>query len=200
MRLAIHPREQRDLLKSWAAISLAFAIVMTGLGTSKAWMLAFLSSLAISAVTVGLGFLAHELAHKHVAESLNCHAEYRANDTMLLVALVTSLFGIVLAAPGAVLVSGHPSPEQRGKTSVAGPAANLALAAVFLALFFLLHGWLAMAAGFGSVINTWLGLFNMLPFGAFDGAKVFAWNKAFYGLVVAIGVLLAFVQVPLGLF
>jgi len=200
MRLAMHPREQRDLVKSWAAISLAFAIVMTGLGFSQAWLLGFLSSLAIAAVTVGLGFLVHELAHKHVAERLGCHAEYRANDTMLLVALVTSLFGIVIAAPGAVLVSGHPTPEQRGKTSMAGPIANLAIAAVFLALFFLLDGWLAKAAGFGSVINTWLGLFNMIPFGGFDGAKVFVWNKVAYGAVAVVGVLLAFVQVPLGLF
>ena len=190
-------REQKDLLKSWLVISLAFAIVITGMGFGADWLVGMLIALGISLITAGLGFIVHETAHKFVAEKENCHAEYRANNPMLIVALVTSLFGIVIAAPGAVHVSGHPSPSQRGKTALAGPAANIILGIVFLILSIALNGFWARAALFGSMINVWLGLFNLLPFGPFDGAKVFTWNKAVYGVTVSIAVILAFINGPL---
>ncbi|MBR9692973.1 metalloprotease [Candidatus Woesearchaeota archaeon] len=190
-------REQKDLLKSWLVISLAFALVIAGVGFTTTWLVALLTALAISLVTAGLGFVVHETAHKFIAEQENCHAEYRANNSMLIIALITSLFGIVIAAPGAVHVSGHPSPSQRGKTALAGPAANLILGILFLILSIALDGFWGRAAMFGSMINVWLGLFNMLPFGPFDGAKVFTWNKIVYGVTVGIAVILAFINGPL---
>lgn len=197
MPLPLHPRERKDLLLSWLAISLAFAIVMVPFKGFTVGRLAV--ALLISLVTVGLGFIAHELAHRWVARKHNCHAEYQANPTMLLVAIATSLFGIVFAAPGAVHISGHPSHEERGMISLAGPVANLALGVVFLALFLLGEGWFAAGAGFGAVINTWLALFNMLPFAPFDGQKILIWNRTAYGVTVGVAVLLTFLQVPLGL-
>ena len=58
--------------------------------------------------------------------------------------------------------------------------------------------------GFGAIINSSLALFNLLPFGIFDGAKVIAWDKAAYGLAIAVAVILTFcsfffVQAQLGL-
>ncbi len=201
MQFRFHRRERLDLVQSWLVISAAFAIVMLGgVAGLRTDILTILITLIVAAVTVGVGFIFHELAHKWAANRFNCHAEYKSDKAMLLVAIITSLFGIVVAAPGAVHVSGHPNPRQKGMTAMAGPIANLVAAALFLVLFFTLEGFWATAAGFGAVINTWLGLFNMIPFGAFDGAKVFAWNKVTYGIIVAVAILLAFIQVPLGLF
>lgn len=199
MHFHFSKREKFDLLKGWLAISIAFAIVMTGPGLHLAWVKRFLFAALTSLFTVGLGFILHELAHKWQANRMNCHAEFKSNDSMLIFALVTSLLGFIIAAPGAVHISGHPDIEKRGRIAMMGPATNLVLALLFLALYFLLPGFWSIAAGFGSIINTWLGLFNLIPFAQFDGAKVFVWNKAVYGGIVAVGVLLSFIQVPLGL-
>ena len=56
------PIEQRDLVKAWFVIALAFAIVFNGgieFGADFSILILF------SAITVGLGFLLHELAHKY---------------------------------------------------------------------------------------------------------------------------------------
>jgi Zn-dependent protease len=45
----------------------------------------------------------------------------------------------------------------------------------------------------GYSINAWLGLFNLIPAGPFDGAKVLAWDWRVFAVAAATGVLLAFV-------
>jgi Zn-dependent protease len=52
--------------------------------------------------------------------------------------------------------------------------------------------WLFSLCYVGFAFNAWLGLFNMIPAGPFDGAKVLAWNPVVFGVTVGIGVLLAF--------
>ena len=191
MRFHFTSDEKQDLLKSWAAISLAFAIFIAG-GLTGIASTAFLLYLLIAAVTVGLGFVLHELAHKWVALSYECDAEYRAENSMLILALLSSLFGFVFAAPGAVHLKGSTRHDQQGMISLAGPVANILLAILFLLLYFLLPEGMRNIAGFGAVINSWLALFNMIPFSIFDGAKVFNWNKAVYGVTVGAATVLAF--------
>ncbi|MBT3406387.1 hypothetical protein HN419_04415 [Candidatus Woesearchaeota archaeon] len=50
--------------------------------------------------------------------------------------------------------------------------------------------FLKIASVYGATINTWLALFNMIPFGMFDGKKILRWNKIIYGVMVAIGIIL----------
>ena len=52
-----------------------------------------------------------------------------------------------------------------------------------------------MIGSYGFRINTWLGLFNLLPFAMFDGKKIFVWNKVVYGVLVIIALGLMAVQV-----
>ena len=53
---------------------------------------------------------------------------------------------------------------------------------------------------YGVIINITLALFNMIPFGIFDGRKVWDWNKPVYiGMVIATLVLLYFFYVDLAL-
>jgi Zn-dependent protease len=49
----------------------------------------------------------------------------------------------------------------------------------------------------GFKLNAWIGLFNMIPAGPFDGAKVLAWSPLYFGMTVAVGLVLAFVVNPL---
>ncbi len=198
MRFLVTREERWELLKAWLAISLAFAILLGGgLSLSRS----FLGRLLLAGLTVGVGFLAHELAHKVVAQRHGCRAEFRASNEMLLLAIVTSFFGLIIASPGAVLITGRPSLAERGRTSLAGPLANLALSALFTILLILSTpgGVLASLLSYGAVINAWLGLFNMIPFHGFDGAKVLAWSGGAYGATVALGVILALIHVPLGI-
>ena len=183
--------EIRDLLKAWIAISIAFAIIMR-----SSLRLSFYEVFIVSAITVGTGFLLHELGHKFVAQRYGCFAEFRSFDQMLILAILMSYFlGVLFAAPGAVMIQGPVGRGRNGKISAAGPIVNLILAAMFFSFLFLgLSGILKAIALYGFVINSWLALFNMMPIGNFDGVKILAWNKAVYGIIVAMSLLFLFMQ------
>jgi Zn-dependent protease len=176
-----------DLLKAWIAISIAFGIVIGGLRFD----VGFFWSLLLAAVTVGIGFLFHEMAHKFMAQHYGCAAEFRANDQMLLMAIVISFLGFVFAAPGAVMIAGHITKRENGIISVAGPATNLIVALVFLAFIFLFPP-LGIIWRYGFIINSWLAAFNMIPIWNLDGKKVWKWNKGIYLTVLIIGIFFSF--------
>jgi len=172
-----------DLIKAWVAISLAFAILLGG----SIFSLDFITYFTIASLSVGLGFIAHEMAHKILAQKYGCHAEFRAWDKMLILAVIMSFFGFIIAAPGAVMIAGPVGRRRNGKISAAGAIANLAVATIFLSLLLIpVTGTLFLIAKYGFMINTWLALFNMIPFAMFDGKKVYNWNKAVYFIMVAI--------------
>ncbi len=183
--------ELRDLIKAWIAISIAFAIV---LGNSI-FSSNFYTKFIIASLTVGIGFLLHEIGHKVVAQRYGCFAEFRSFDNMLLLAVVMSFFGIILAAPGAVMISGRVNKKKNGKISAAGPVVNLFLALGFLALFLAhLPDLFKPLAYYGFVINSWLALFNMIPFWLFDGYKILKWNKLVYGGIVSMAFIFMLLQ------
>lgn len=183
-------REIRDLIKAWVAISIAFAMVMKGFAN-----LNFYQAFVVAAITVGTGFLLHEMGHKIVAQRYGCFAEFRSFDKMLLLAILMSFFGFVLAAPGAVMINGPVGVRRNGKISAAGPIVNLVLALLFLWLLLMRPaGFLGIIAFYGYFINSWLALFNMIPIWNLDGAKVLRWDKTVYGIIVAIALGLMFLQ------
>ena len=169
--------EKHHLLKAWIAVSLAFSIMM-----SDIFSLSFIFYFVISLFTVGLGVLLHEIGHKLVAQRYGCFAEFRADDRMLLFAVFSAFFGFVFAAPGAVFIYGHVTKEKSGKISLAGPSANILLAAAFLSLGFLFRASSVLSSVFsyGFEINSFIALFNMIPFMNFDGAKIWRWSRAAY--------------------
>ena len=176
-------------------ISLAFAILLSG-GYMVLLSLnsTFLFSFGIAFITAGVGFLLHELMHKYVAQRYGLFAEFKAFYGMLWLALLFSLFGFIVAAPGAVFIHGLLTKERNGKISLAGPLTNIFLAGIFLIAFIFVskEGLLGEIFRFGWMINALLGAFNMIPAMPFDGAKILAWNKIVYGITTAVAVLLFF--------
>jgi Zn-dependent protease len=178
-RMKFTKREIKDLFIAWLMISIAFAILFSGI--SSALSLLFLVSFVISAFTVGVGFLLHEIMHKYIAQKYGLGAEFHAFYGMLFLALAFSLFGFIIAAPGAVFISGRINKERNGKISLAGPLTNIILALIFLLLlFFSFNNIIRMIAYYGLSINSLLALFNLLPFAPFDGSKIFAWSRTAY--------------------
>ncbi len=188
-----------ELLKAWGGISLAFAIFMAQSDTSvsnfRSYLLALALYGAISAFTCGIGLVLHEIAHRTVARHYGAEAHFAANDGWLLISIVIAFLGLFVAAPGAVWHRGHLTRQQSGLIALAGPATNLLLALGFFALLPLVgenYLW-RMTFFIGYYINAWIGLFNMIPAGPFDGAKILHWNRVVFGVTVAIALVLVFV-------
>lgn len=183
-------KEIFDLAKAWIILGIAFAIVMNGLKFN----LAFFIAIFISLLTLGVGFLFHELSHKFLAQKYGCFAEFRSFDKMLILALVFSFLGFILAAPGAVMIRGYLTKNQSGKISAAGPAMNIVVSLLFLLLTFTGIGIWQTIGYYGFIINAWLALFNMIPVAMFDGRKIFNWNKPVYAIMVIISLGLIVIQ------
>lgn len=190
MKIHFSREELVDLGKAWIAITVAFAIVLSGNVMDK-----LLPFLLISGIAVGFGFLFHELGHKFVAQRYGCFAEFRSFDFMLVLAFIMSFFGFVFAAPGAVMIRGYVNDERNGKISVAGPLVNLVMAVGFLFVkFFTIEGtFVNIIAYYGFFINSLLALFNLIPFGNFDGSKVYRWSKGVWWTLAVISFMFTFV-------
>ncbi len=187
-----------ELLKAWAGTTIAFAVAQTGPGNLLS--AGFLTNLMIAAIVAGVGFVLHELAHRIVARRYGAQAHFIANNSWLLISIVLAFTGFFIAAPGAVWHRGYLTPRQGGLIALAGPVTNLVLSVIFLAALIgsavvglELPQWLFITLYIGFKFNAWLGLFNMIPAGPFDGAKVLAWDWRVFAVTVAVGVGLAFV-------
>jgi len=200
-----------ELLKAWAGTTLAYAILQTGAGNLLSF--AFLIGLFIAGVVCGLAFVFHELAHRIVARRFGAEAHFVANNGWLLISIVVAFAGFFIAAPGAVWHRGYLTERQGGLIALAGPATNLVFALLFLlALPILaltdmptmstaiaginLYNLVFILCSIGYSLNAFIGLFNMIPAGPFDGAKVLAWSPLYFGITVTIGILLTFVLKP----
>ncbi len=138
--------------------------------------------LAIGASAALTGFVAHEMAHKVVAQMSGYWAEFRLSPFGLVLSVITAAVGFLFAAPGATMIGGMGSVRDWGRTSLAGPMTNFAFALAFTGAAAALTASVTLAYAAGTVlfigfINTWFATFNMIPVGPLDGAKVFRWSR-----------------------
>lgn len=196
--------EIRDIIIAWVALGVAFSFALGSSvpgGPSLLRAQGFdpivtLFLLGIALITVGPGFVFHELSHKFVAQRYGFWAEFRMWPFGLVLALVTSMLGVIFAAPGATYISGNNiSMSQNGRISLSGPLTNVAIAVLFLPLYlFGGSGVLGLVGAIGVRINLILALFNMIPFGPLDGSKVLRWSlPVWVAVIVPLGLVLYFV-------
>ena len=180
--------ELRDLGLAWLALALAFTLFLNPIRFTQGITPDYVASLAplfaTSLVTVGTGFLLHELAHKVVAIRFGQIAAFRADYSMLGLAIASGIAGFLVAAPGAVYHRGRITERQNGIVAVAGPLTNAGLAVAFLAGFLLTGGFIEEICRMGVLINIFLGVFNMIPFGPLDGRTVLDWSGPVFGAVL----------------
>jgi Zn-dependent protease len=138
------------------------------------------------------------MAHKFTAIRYGYWAEFRKDNSMLLIAVaLASLVGFVFAAPGATVIYSNTADgrgltrEQNGKISAAGPVTNLLLCIPFALLVFIggsvlnSFGNILTEIGiFGIQINAMIAAFNMLPISILDGRKVMSWNIPIFALLI----------------
>ena len=186
-------KELKDLVISALVLALAFGIALSG-GYSAFFAPGRLVSVFLMCiVAVSLGFVLHEIGHRFVARRLGCFAEYTMWPAGLILAIVVSFFGFVFAAPGAVMI--YPRGDAWGRAtltkrkvgliSITGPVMNLCLALVFILLN---TAYPMLLFSLGARINTWLAIFNLIPFGPLDGAKIFRWHKGAWVATIAVGI------------
>jgi Zn-dependent protease len=191
--------ELRDLALAWVALGIAFALFLEPVTLQRMLNGAgqFGETFLLSMLTVGVGFLLHELAHKVVAVRFGQVAAFRADYGMLGLAVAGGLAGIFFAAPGAVYHRGQVTVRENGIIAVAGPVTNLALAVVFLVPFLFVGGFVGAVAQMGVLVNLFLAAFNMVPFGPLDGNTVKDWDLTVFAGVfaVAAGSLVGFLLV-----
>lgn len=193
--------ELLHILISWLAISYAFAILLLWFKLGRRppaedLLNGIANPLVISLFTVGISFVVHEMSHKIIAQRYGSWAEFRMSPFMLFLMLVLVYdFGILFAAPGAVMIyGGSVGRRENGRISLAGPLSNLLLGIAFFPLLSE-TGVLYEIGRYGVMVNITLALFNIIPFSVFDGKKVWLWNKLVYlgFIITAILLLLVFV-------
>jgi Zn-dependent protease len=196
-------RSRNELLefaKAWIGTALAFAILFSGSDRTNFQYLTsplFVRVLLLAALTAGLGVILHELMHRVVARRFGATAHFVANDGMLVISILIAFSGFLFAAPGAVWHTGMLSKRQLGLIAAAGPITNMVLAVLFVgALLAARNGDTSnlVLAGLtmGYSVNAILGVFNMLPFGPIDGAKVLNWSGVAFGALIGVAIVIAF--------
>ena len=190
-------KEIRDLIISFIVIALGFTILYSNGDYSHVTLI-----FPVVMIGVGAGFIFHELGHKFVAMHYGYYAEYELWPTGLLIALVSSFFGFIFAAPGAVVIYSQGMDEKtNGLISIAGPLVNIALGLIFFLILGSLGDYVYTDTGaivyliciLGTRINFFLAAFNLLPIPPLDGSKVMSWSVPIWLITFAVAAILVLV-------
>ena len=194
--------EIRDLaIASILVILVGISIFGNNLGIFNAinTVIAFfgigLGWLVIGTIVIFLAsFMAHEMAHKFVAQHYGMWSEFRMTSMGYYLSAMAILFSLPIFGTGVVYSSGTSNVDHNGKTNLAGPLTNFIIAAALAVtsiLMFIISVPLfplGILLRYGIQLNAFLGLFNMIPIQPFDGATVRHWNSRVW-VVLTVGLL-----------
>lgn len=197
--------EKRDLLIASVLVVLVGISMMgypNGISYAIPQFIAFINAgfWWYPAITISfflVSFMAHEMAHKFVAQHYGQWSEFRMTQQGYFLSAMAILFSFPIFGTGVVATSRAKSLEEDGKVNLAGPITNFIIAAG-LAIGMLM---IAAAVGvpvidfptrlmlsilrYGLMLNAMLGAFNMIPIQPFDGGTVMRWNKTVWAASMA---------------
>ena len=188
--------EIKHLIISMGVLTVAFTLALTGNNLLTGFSIGFKPNiipygLAISFIGIITAFVFHELSHKFMAQKHGLWAEYRMFPQGLYLALFLGIFTpFVFAAPGAVMFRGGARSYETGRIAMAGPLANIVIAAITFPLYILVFYETSIGPilGFICLINAFLAMFNLLPFGPLDGLKIITWNATIWTILFIISI------------
>ncbi len=184
-RFRFYRDEVKDIILAIAALTLAFAILISPFPYGSLSLFDFI----VAFIAVVTAFFLHEMAHKFMAFKYGYPAAFRAWKMGLLIALLSSFVGFLFAAPGAVYIYGYPSRQENGKISAAGPITNIIGGYIFLLIAIALNfrlGYISILSFifiYIASLNFFLAFFNTLPIGPMDGLKILNWNALVFALL-----------------
>lgn len=180
--LGFGDRETRDL-----GIALLLILAIPVIPNLRLFMRNPILALIVLLV-FGSAFLLHEISHKIAAQRMGYWAEFRLNQTGLFLTILSLFSPFKIIAPGAVMLGGVMNWDDYGKIAFSGPLVNIAQAVFYLLLGLSPNSLLRGVSSFGMLVNSSLALFNLIPFGVFDGRKIMNWNKSMWaaGFITAL--------------
>jgi Zn-dependent protease len=180
------------------------ALLITVVGLSMEPGYFFTPSIALGPLIVSvLGFLAaffgHELSHKIFAQRNGMWAEFRTNPYGLIFTAVSIILpSFKFIAPGHVSVVGQPNKALSGAIALIGPGFNIVFGFATLLLALVIQALLGLSA-FGAALfvvalfNSYMAVFNLIPFMGFDGLQAFEWDKTRWAITLSAAIVLAVV-------
>jgi Zn-dependent protease len=142
--------------------------------------------IGVFALVMMISFLAHEIAHKVMAQKAGMWAEFRLTKFGAIITLISVFIPFFkMIAPGAMMIGGHsPSAKNMIKIAIAGVIINMIFATAFLSLavflsltFGLPYNAYSQMFVYAAFFNSFMAVFNLIPFEVLDGYKIFMLNK-----------------------
>ncbi len=191
-------KEIEDLAIAVIALTFAFTVASYAHYRYHPPISIAITILIYSFIAVIVAMLFHELAHRQLARRYGGYARFKLWPIGVLISVLISMLGFVIAVTGAVNIGGIYNREKMGKIALAGPASNLISGFIFFVLAIATSPFIQFSGLFVflSQINFYISTFNLIPFGPLDGGKVFAWNIRIFTVVFILslfGTILAYV-------
>jgi len=178
--------ELKEIIIAEVALVLAFSLAFSGgIASAIHHQQLFISFIPIAFVAVTLNFVLHEMMHKFTAQRYGAVAGFKTSTLGLAITIVTGMLGTLFGLPGATYIYVHNfTKKENGIVSLAGPATNIVVFAVFAAILVFLNppinSYLYTGIYFVMLIALVLAAFNMIPVMPLDGSKVLAWSLPIY--------------------
>lgn len=183
-------------LVAWLGLALIWRIMAFRQGAS-------FDSIPIALAVTGLSLFTHEFMHKLAASRFGLKTTFKSWDSgILFSSLLAAILGAFYPAYGSTYIKQvdwryDPKQKEMGLVYVAGPIMSFALATLFwVSLQYFNNELLLMIGRMGYVTNLVLVIFNLIPIQAaggfaWDGRKIFTWNKTVWSfLIIGISLLI----------